>query len=166
VNSKQLNVVRIGELQLGEFSYAGDASARVRGTFPLSVASGTANTAAVYVEVEPGCRLGSHTDSAEEILIFLQGTAEVTVGDVRGHVSAGDMAVVPSMVPHGIRNTGDETLRFVGFFSSNTVMSTFEEPLVPVGALPALPESQRTMVTPVPGLLEQAPVAAGPNGLR
>lgn len=48
-------------------------------------------------------------------------------------MSAGDLAVIPAMVPHGIRNVGEETLRVVGFFSESRIISTFEEPLQPVG---------------------------------
>ena len=160
MSKKQMMVVRMNELrqQLGEFSYASDISARVKGTFPFSVATGNANTAMVYVEVEPDCQLPTHTDSAEEILIFLEGTGEVWLGEERGRVQAGDMALVPSMVPHGVRNMGSDVLRFVGCFSSNTVLSTFEEPLLPVGEMPPLPNAQRTMVTPPPGVLELSPV--------
>ena len=93
----------------------------------------------VYFEVEPGHRLGTHTDSAEEILLFLGGEAEVSVGEEQGQVSAGEMALVPAMVPHSMRNVGDETLRVVGFFSSSTVMSTFDQPVVPTGELPSEP---------------------------
>ena len=37
------------------------------------------------------------------------------------------------MVPHGVRNTGDETLKVVGFFSGSKIVSKFEEPLQPLG---------------------------------
>jgi hypothetical protein len=55
------------------------------------------------------------------------------VGDEQGRVSAGDMAVVPAMVPHALRNVGVETVRVAGFFSSNVVVSTFDRPLMPFG---------------------------------
>ena len=41
--------------------------------------------------------------------------------------------MIPAMVPHGVRNTGNETLRVVGFFSESEIVSTFEEPLQPRG---------------------------------
>lgn len=160
MSHENLVVVRQSDLQLGEFSYADDATARVKGTFPFSVATGNASTAMVYVEIEPGCRLATHTDSAEEVLVFLSGRAEVSLGSAKGQVGAGDMALVPSMVPHGVRNIGSDTVRMIGFFSSNTVQSTFEQPLLPVGEMPAMPEAQRTMVTPPPAVLEMEPVAA------
>jgi quercetin dioxygenase-like cupin family protein len=138
---------QIGELELMEAWYEDDPTMRVKVNFPLFLGTGTKNTAVVYFELEPGHRLGTHTDSAEEILLFLEGTAEVTVGDESGRVSAGEMAVVPAMVPHGLRNVGDETARFVGFFSSNVVVATFDQPMMPfgqrvVGTPPVLEEEE------------------------
>jgi quercetin dioxygenase-like cupin family protein len=131
---------------------------RAKATFPFSAATGTKNTAVVYFEVEPGHRLGTHTDSAEELLLLLGGTAEVSVGEEQGQVSAGEMALVPAMVPHSVRNVGDETLRVVGFFSSSTVMATFDQPLVPMGQPPSEPPfGQRTFLVPFPVALEQPP---------
>lgn len=138
---------RIENLELAEVSYEDDPTMRVKVNFPFYVGTGTKNTAVVYFELEPGHRLGSHTDSAEEILLILQGEAEATVGDETGRVSAGDMAVVPAMVPHSLRNVGDETVRVVGFFSSNVVVSTFDRPMMPfgqrvVGTPPVLAEDE------------------------
>jgi quercetin dioxygenase-like cupin family protein len=124
---------KIDELELMEVSYEDDPTMRANVNFPFYVGTGTRNTAVVYFELEPGCRLGSHTDSAEEILLILEGEAEATVGDEQGRVSAGDMAVVPAMVPHALRNVGVETVRVAGFFSSNVVVSTFDRPLMPFG---------------------------------
>jgi quercetin dioxygenase-like cupin family protein len=138
---------RIDELELNQAYYEDDPTMRVNVNFPFYVGTGTKNSAVVYFELEPGCRLGSHTDSAEEILVILQGTAEATVGDESGRVSAGDMAVVPAMVPHALRNVGDETVRVVGFFSSNVIVSTFDQPMMPfdqrvVGTPPVLAEDE------------------------
>ena len=55
------------------------------------------------------------------------------MGDERGLVRTGQVAVVPAMAPHGIRNTGDTTLRVLGFFSNSTVVSEFERPMGPDG---------------------------------
>jgi quercetin dioxygenase-like cupin family protein len=151
--------VRLSELEMPEAGYENDPTMRVKADFPFSAATGTKNTAVVYFEVEPGHRLGTHTDSAEEILLILQGEAEATVGDESGRVSAGEMAVVPAMVPHALRNVGDETLRVVGFFSSSTVMSTFDQPLVLMDQPPRdePPFGQRTFLAPFPVALEQPP---------
>jgi quercetin dioxygenase-like cupin family protein len=137
---------KIEELELREVYYEDDPTMRVRVNFPFYVGVGTKSTAVVYFEIEPGFRLGSHTDSAEEVLLILEGEAEATVGDESGRVRAGDMVIVPAMVPHELRNAGDETVRVVGFFSSNVVVSTFDRPMMPLG--------QRVVGTP-PVLAEE-----------
>jgi quercetin dioxygenase-like cupin family protein len=108
-----------------------DAGPGVRVAFPLHSAAGTASTATVLFEVEHGASLAEHTDSAEELLLTLEGEGEATVGDERVLVSAGQIAVVPAMVLHGMRNVGSRPLRVLGFFSSSTVVATFPEPPAP-----------------------------------
>ncbi len=157
--------VKISELELLEAGYEDDPTMRVRANFPFSAAAGTKNTAVVYFELEPSHRLGTHTDSAEEILLILEGEAEVSVGDEQGRLSAGEMAVVPAMVPHGLRNVGEETVRVVGFFSSSTVMSTFDQPIAPMGQPPSEPPfGQRTFLAPFPVALEQPPAPMAKAG--
>jgi quercetin dioxygenase-like cupin family protein len=121
------------ELELNEAWLETDPRQRVRVAFPINRLSGAEHTAVVYFEVAPGERLGTHTDSAEEILYIVAGEGEAEVGDERAPVRAGDLAVVPEMVPHGIVNTGDEPLKVVGFFCEAEITSTFEAPLQPVG---------------------------------
>jgi quercetin dioxygenase-like cupin family protein len=122
------------KLELIQTSQEGNPEHRVDVEFPINVHAGSADSAVVYFEVPPGHRLATHTDSEEEVLYVVQGEGEAEVGDERGRVVAGDLAVVPAMVPHGIRNTGDSRLKVVGFFSGARIVSTFERPLQPVGA--------------------------------
>ncbi len=152
---KKVISAKISELELLEGWYEDNPAMRVRFNFPFYVGTGTKSTSVVYFELEPGDRLGTHTDSAEEILLILEGTAEATVGNESGQVSAGDLAVVPAMVPHSLRNVGDETVRVVGFFSSNVVVSTFDQPIMPLG--------QRLVGTP--SVLEEKQVARGDAGV-
>jgi len=138
---------RIEELELMEVWYENDPTMRIKVNFPFFLGTGTKSTAVVYFEIEPGYRLGTHTDSAEEILLILQGEAEVSLEDEQGRLSTGEMALVPAMVPHGLRNVGDETVRVAGFFSSNVIVSTFDQPMMPfnqrvVGTPPVLEEEQ------------------------
>jgi quercetin dioxygenase-like cupin family protein len=121
------------ELELNEAWLDTDPRKRVRVAFPINRSTGAEHTAVVYFEVAPGDRLGTHTDSAEEILYIVAGEGEAEVGDERGRVRAGDLAVIPEMVPHGIVNTGDEPLKVVGFFCESEITSTFEAPLQPRG---------------------------------
>ena len=76
-----------------------DPTIRVRVAFPHSSAVGTASTATVYFELEPGTHLGRHTDSAEELLLVLEGEGEATVGDETAQASEGAVVTVPA---HGV----------------------------------------------------------------
>jgi quercetin dioxygenase-like cupin family protein len=127
-----MQTVTTGALELIPVSF-GAPGARVDVSFPLNKWTGTADTAVVYFEVAPGEHLATHTDSAEEILYIVTGTGVAHAGDERGRVSAGDLAVIPAMAPHGIVNDVDETLRVVGFFCESEIVSTFEEPIQPIG---------------------------------
>jgi quercetin dioxygenase-like cupin family protein len=106
---------------------------RLRVTFPINKWAGSRDSAVVYFEIQPGDRLATHTDSAEEVLYIVAGEAAAEVGDERGRVSAGDLAVIPAMVPHGLVNIGDEPVKVVGFFTEPEIISTFEEPMQPIG---------------------------------
>jgi quercetin dioxygenase-like cupin family protein len=121
------------KLNLIETTQEGDEEHRVHVDFPVSAATGAAETAVVYFEIDPGYKLATHTDSAEEILYIAQGEGEAHVGDETARVSAGDLAVVPAMAPHGIRNVGDTRLKVVGFFREARVNSAFSATLQPLG---------------------------------
>jgi quercetin dioxygenase-like cupin family protein len=103
-----------------------------KAAFPLYKSTGTKNLSVVYFEIEPGNSLGTHTDSAEEIILVLQGKAEATVDHEKGQLNTGEIALIPTMAPHNIQNIGSETLKVIGFFSSPNVVSTFVEPLMPL----------------------------------
>jgi len=152
---REMIAERLDQLELVEVWYENDPTMRLKVNFPFFLGTGTKSTAVVYFEIEPGHRLGTHTDSAEEILLILEGEAEASLGDERGRLSAGEMALVPAMVPHGLRNVGDETVRVVGFFSSNVVVSTFDQPMMPF--------DQRVVGTPP--VLEEEQVATGDAGV-
>lgn len=126
--------VKTSELELTQGWFASDPDRmRVQVAFPINKWVGSRDSAVVYFEVKPGDRLARHTDSAEEILYIVAGEADAEVGDHRGRLAAGDLAVIPAMVPHGLRNVGTETVRVVGFFSEAEVISTFLEPVQPFG---------------------------------
>ena len=132
------------ELELNDVWLDSDPRKRVRVAFPVNRSTGTEDTAVVYFELAPGDRLGTHTDSAEEILYIVAGEADAEVGDERGRVRAGDLAVIPAMVPHGLVTVGDQPVKVVGFFCDSVVTSTFEDTLQPIGI------AQPTMGQPIP----------------
>ena len=128
-----MHAVDLATLELRGVVSELDPQRRLGVAFPHHCSTGAASTATVYFELEPGMHVGSHTDSAEELLLILEGDAEATVGDERGYASAGTMVVVPAMEPHNVLNVGTGPLRVLGFFSSSTVVATFETPPVPDG---------------------------------
>jgi quercetin dioxygenase-like cupin family protein len=67
------------------------------------------------------------------VFYVVAGTAEAVVGGERGRIAAGDLAVIPSMVPHGLVNVGDDTVKVVGFFPEPAIVSTFDEAIQPFG---------------------------------
>jgi quercetin dioxygenase-like cupin family protein len=109
-------------------------SERVSVAFPVHSATGCAASATVWMEIAPGGEVTEHTDSAEELLYVVRGEVQAVVGDENGTLRAGDLAVVPAMAPHSLRNVGDEEARVLGFFAGSTNVATFTEPHGPAGA--------------------------------
>lgn len=136
----ELKTVSLDELELVEMTQD-DTEMEVDVNFPFSpeFPATTGNELegghnVVYFEIEPGKKLGTHTDSPEELIVCLQGeNIEAWAGDATGEISAGDLAVIPPMAPHGFHNGGDERAKFLGFFSDSTNVSEFEEELQPMG---------------------------------
>lgn len=121
----------LNELELNRFEAENDPAQQCEATFPIFGALGTRNSAMVYFELEEGKNLGRHTDSEEEILLILEGDVEVTVGDETGRVSAGHIALVPTMVPHDLRNCGSGRARVLGFFGAPNIVATFDNVWLP-----------------------------------
>ncbi len=123
----------LGEVELTDYWCEADPTLRGRLGLPMHTGNGAASCAVIYFEHEPGEHHGSHTDSAEEVVLVLEGEAEVMAGDERMRLAAGGIALVPATVPHDLRNAGQGKLRVVGFFSSAAVISHFDETLAPFG---------------------------------
>lgn len=81
--------------------------------------------------LEPGGSVPTHTDSAEEVVLVLEGTIEGWIEDERGTLNQGALVLIPPMKPHGLRNIGTGTARAIGFFASATVVSTFADGVMP-----------------------------------
>lgn len=127
--------VDLNKLELNEFVAEGNPGQRCKSTFPLLGAHGTKNSASVFVELDPGEELGTHTDSAEETLLILEGDVEVTVGNETEKASKGQMVLVPVMEPHNFRNIGTEKAKVLGFFGgANNIVATFEQVWSPIGS--------------------------------
>ena len=144
--------VDLSSIQTIDVESAIDPTRRVRVAFPLSSSAGTAASACVYFELEPGCHVGVHTDSAEELLIVLEGVAEGLVGEESARAEAGQVVVVPASVRHDMTNVGDGVLRVLGTFASSTVVATFEEPVAPDGPQVFVIGAPMPIVLPLAGV--------------
>ena len=127
-----MNIVKVNQLHLLEGWFEKEPLGRRKIAFPFYYATGTANSSVVYFELEPGHSLGTHTDSAEEIMLIIQGTAEVFQEGESCHLNNHEMSMIPAMVPHNVRNIGVDPLKVIGFFPNSNVESTFLEPLMPL----------------------------------
>lgn len=121
----------LNKLELTEFTAKNDRSQHCRASFPLIGAMGSKATSMVYFELDEGNNLGRHTDSAEEVLMILEGTVEVTVGHEKGTLSKGEFAVVPTMEPHDLKNIGKGVARVAGIFGANNIVATFDNVWLP-----------------------------------
>jgi quercetin dioxygenase-like cupin family protein len=97
---------QLGEIELTEYWCEADPALRGRLALPMHTGNGAASCSVVYFEHEPGEHHGRHTDSAEEVVLVLEGEAEVTAGADEMHLTRGAVALVPATVPHDIRNVG------------------------------------------------------------
>ncbi|MCB0281579.1 MAG: cupin domain-containing protein [Calditrichae bacterium] len=119
--------VDLNKLELNEFIAKENPGQRAKATFPMLGAHGTKNSATVFVQLDPNEELGKHTDSAEELLLILEGTIEAEIGDEKGVASKGELVLVPKMVPHNFKNIGEDTVKVLGFFGgANNIVATFE----------------------------------------
>ena len=67
-------------------------------------------------ELPPGGWLGLHRHAPAEVYYVLEGEAVVTLAGADHTVRAGSAVFIPGGAEHGIRNTGDELVRFVYAF--------------------------------------------------
>jgi len=126
--------VDLNQLDLNEFTAQNDARQRCKVTFPLLGVHGSQDTAAVYFELAPGDHLGRHTDSAEEVLVILAGEVEASVGEETAPLRSGQIAVVPKMLPHDVRNVGSTPAKVLGVFGgANHIVASFEQGWQPDG---------------------------------
>lgn len=121
-------------LEFADAYVDGDETARWRSASGHSPSEGASASGSSVIEVFPGCRLPRHTDSAEETIVILAGTAEVEVGGERAELSAGSLAVVPTDVPHEVRNAGAGTLQFAAVYAAPDVVTRYEQVVQPDGS--------------------------------
>jgi quercetin dioxygenase-like cupin family protein len=110
----------------------GVESVRWQGAFVSYGGNGATQSTTIVFEIEPGGRLGWHTDQTEETQYIIAGTGELQRDDGNFPVGPGSVFVVPTNIRHDLVNTGNETMRAVAFFSAPMFTQVFEDTMVPV----------------------------------
>jgi len=74
-------------------------------------------------DVLPGalCTPGHVHTECEEVIFILSGQGEIKIGEEPFPMKIGDAILLPTGVPHLIRNTGKEVMRMACSFSSNDI---------------------------------------------
>jgi quercetin dioxygenase-like cupin family protein len=69
-----------------------------------------------FVSFEPHTEAPMHVHEEEQVVVVTDGEFEFTIGDETRTMRPGDVAVVPSWVPHGAR-TGDQPCKEIDMFA-------------------------------------------------
>jgi len=109
-----------------------DSAVSWAGAFAVYGGHGTTASSTIVYEVEPGKRLGWHTDATEETQYIIAGTGKLYLEDGSTHpVGPGSVFVLPTPMRHDLENTGKETLSAVAFFSAAMFTQDFDQVMLP-----------------------------------
>ena len=108
-----------------------DASVRWAGAFAACGGHGATQSSTIVYEIEPGGRLGWHTDATEETQYIIAGNGELKMEGGAYPVGPGSVFVLPTNVRHDLANTGKETLRAVAFFAAAMFTQDFDNVMLP-----------------------------------
>ena len=108
-----------------------DTAVNWAGAFATCGGKGSTQSSTIVYEVEPGHRLGWHTDATEETQYIIAGTGELRMDSGTYPIGPGSVFVLPTNVRHDLVNTGTETLRAVAFFAAAMFTQTFDNVMLP-----------------------------------
>jgi quercetin dioxygenase-like cupin family protein len=125
-------VVASDKLERGRVTGADDPSVDWAGAFAVYGGHGSTASSTIVYEIEPGKRLGWHTDATEETQYIIAGKGELHMEDGNVYpVGPGSVFVLPTPVKHDLVNVGTETLRAVAFFAAAMFTQTFDNVMLP-----------------------------------
>ena len=125
-------VVVSDKLKRIQISTEDDSSVRWAGAFATYGGHGATASSTIVYEIEPGKRLGWHTDATEESQYIIAGTGLLYLEDGSTHpVGPGSVFVLPTPMRHDLANTGKETLRAVAFFAAAMFTQNFDNVMLP-----------------------------------
>jgi quercetin dioxygenase-like cupin family protein len=109
-----------------------DATVLWQGAFATCGGKGSTMSSTIVYEIEPGGRLGWHTDQTEETQYILAGNGTLYMEDGSAHsLMPGSVFAIPANVRHDLANTGKETLRAVAFFAAAMFTQKFDNVMLP-----------------------------------
>jgi quercetin dioxygenase-like cupin family protein len=125
-------VVASNELKRGEVWGETDPAVHWAGAFAVYGGHGSTASSTIVYEIEPGKRLGWHTDATEETQYIIAGTGKLYLEDGSTWlVGPGSVFVLPTPMRHDLENTGKETLRAVAFFAAAMFTQDFDQVMMP-----------------------------------
>ena len=109
-----------------------NSAVRWSGAFAVYGGHGANESTTIVYEIEPGHRLGWHTDATEETQYIIAGSGKLFLEDGTTHdVGPGSVFVLPTNVRHDLANVGKETLRAVAFFAAAMFTQNFDNVMLP-----------------------------------
>src|SRR5436190_21099232 len=125
-------VVASDKLKRTEVWAEDDDSVHWAGAFAAYGGHGTTASSTIVYEIEPGKRLGWHTDATEETQYIIAGTAELHLEDgSEASRRVGSVFVLPTPMRHDLVNVGDDTLRAAAFSAAAMFTQDFDNMMVP-----------------------------------
>ena len=104
------------KLERGEVWGETDEAVHWKGAFAVYGGHGATASSVIVYEIEPGKRLGWHTDATEETQYIIAGTGKLYFEDG---------------MRHDVENTGNDTLRAVAFFAAVMFTQDFDQVMMP-----------------------------------
>jgi quercetin dioxygenase-like cupin family protein len=144
-------VVQTKDLPRAKVGGVDDPSVGWQGAFAAYGGHGTTASSTIVYEIQPGKRLGWHTDATEETQYILAGTGELRMEDGSKHqVGPGSVFVIPTPIRHDLVNTGKETLRAVAFFAAAMFTQQFDNVMLPRTCTCLAPPTAPPRLRPAP----------------
>jgi quercetin dioxygenase-like cupin family protein len=109
-----------------------DQAVHWKGAFAVYGGHGATASSVIVYEIEPGKRLGWHTDATEETQYIIAGTGKLYLEDGSTvPIGPGSVFVLPTPMRHDVENTGKQTLRAVAFFAAAMFTQDFDQVMMP-----------------------------------
>jgi quercetin dioxygenase-like cupin family protein len=128
----KVEIIDSNSLKRAEVWGESDKAVHWTGAFAVYGGHGATASSTIVYEIEPGKRLGWHTDATEETQYIISGEGKLYLEDGSTHrVGPGSVFVLPTPMRHDLENTGTETLRAVAFFAAAMFTQDFDQVMLP-----------------------------------